>query len=236
MENLKSPYYFLILVFGTITLSGCGVSRLTGDGGANEWIKQRSELLDKQKKQAEENSIRREKKIKQDREEFERENPEVPLSGVGGVFTGKKTAGLRGAMNSMPFVTRYPDTDDPQKVYVKVGTAQLSLKQIIFSISEQIQECQRVTAYSGYDIESYCYKSLESGMYNFSTMLKDSGTPESTKRAAVIDGTIGNVIYFDHAARLAKMHNEMCKKQNENGYVTMITVSAPCRNYKGAGM
>ncbi|WP_413503920.1 hypothetical protein [Serratia grimesii] len=236
MEKLKLPYYFIIIALGTITLSGCGVSRLTGDGGVNDWIKQRSELAEKQKKQTEENSIRREEKAKQDRERFERENPEVPLSGVGGIFTEKNTAGLRSALNAMPFVTRYPDTDDLQKVYVKVGEAQLSLKQIIFSIGEQIQECQRVTAYSGYDIESYCYKSLESGLDKFAAMLKDADTPQSTKRAAVIDGTIGNVIYFDHAARLAKMHNEMCRKQNENGYVTMITVSAPCRNYKGAGI
>ncbi|HEJ7869717.1 TPA: hypothetical protein SMI01_004226 [Serratia marcescens] len=236
MEKLKPSYFFLILAFGTITISGCGVSRLTGDDGVNDWLKQRSELVEKHKKQTEDDSIIRAKKIKQDRDKFELENPEVPLSGLGGVFTGEKTSGLRDALNSMPFVTRNPETDDPQKVYVKVGAAQISFKQVIFSIGEQIQECQRVTAYTGYDIERYCYKSLETGIYNFSRMLKDVDTPQSTKRAALIDGSIGNVIYFDHVARLAKMHNEMCKKQNDNGYVTMITVSAPCRNYKGAGM
>ncbi|ECG1390750.1 TPA_asm: hypothetical protein GNB58_004415 [Salmonella enterica subsp. houtenae serovar 45:g,z51:-] len=176
--------------------------------------------------------IEKEKAIAQDKA-----NPEMPVVGLGDVFSSKKAPALRDAYSKLSFVTRSPSTNNPMKVYIHVGKYNLTLYRINLSVKEQLSECQRISAYSGYDIEAQCFDQVGRGLSNFAKMVKDPNTPDMTKVAALDEASFGNnYIDFDHAARLAVMHNAMCKKQGDDGYVEMVTVAVPCKNYKGAGM
>ncbi|MFQ8718064.1 MAG: hypothetical protein ACLR9W_08815 [Enterobacter hormaechei] len=111
----------------------------------------------------------------------------------------------------------------------------MTLYRINLSVKEQLSECQRISAYSGYDIEAQCFDQVGRGLSNFAKMVKDPNTPDMTKVAALDEASFGNnYIDFDHAARLAVMHNAMCKKQGDDGYVEMFC--SYHANYKGAGM
>jgi hypothetical protein len=201
-----------------------------------EWSAQKKEEKLAYDRQVNEDQKNRLKKQEKDKAKFEDSHPEVEVTGLGNAFKGDKAKSLRDAFNSLSFVTRYPDTSDMQQVYVKVGDVNLTLKRIKISLDEQLKECQRISTYSGYDIENQCLNQVGRGLSNFAMVLKDPNTPDLTKKAALGEASFGNYIDFDHAARLAVMHNEMCKKQGNNGYVEMVTVAAPCKNYKGAGI
>ncbi|WP_155486114.1 hypothetical protein [Cronobacter sakazakii] len=161
---------------------------------------------------------------------------ERPVEGLEDAFKGAQYANFRSAFKKLHFFTTDPDKQTLQSVYVKVGGYNLTLNQIIISIKEQIDECKRVSAYTGENIEQACIDRVGSGLTLFAVMLDDPGTPGTTKKAALGEATINRVVYFEHAARLAKMHNAMCEKQNNYGYAKMVTISVPCSGFKGVGM
>ncbi|HIE1445568.1 TPA: hypothetical protein ACXJF2_000461 [Serratia marcescens] len=168
-------------------------------------------------------------KITQNRTlEYDKANPEVQVTGIGDLVYSGKAAALRNAINRVPFVTRAPNTPDTRQIYVKVGGVKLTLSQIDISIREQLTDCQRISAYSGLDIDSPCLNLISKGVLNFSAVIENRSIPDLTKRTALGEATFGRVIDFDHAARLAKMHYEMCSRKNNAGYVAMVTVAVPC--------
>lgn len=161
-------------------------------------------------------------------QKYNKDYPEVPVTGIGDLAYSEKFPALRTTLNGMPFVTRSPHTTVPRQIYVKVGGYGLTLSQIDLSIKEQLTECQRMSAYSGVDIENPCLNQVAKGLSNFTAVIKDNNIPDLTKRTALNEATFGRVIDFDHAARLAKMHQEMCSRKNNSGYTAMVTVAAPC--------
>ncbi|WP_447869929.1 hypothetical protein [Serratia fonticola] len=161
-------------------------------------------------------------------QEYDKAYPEVVVTGIGDLVYSEKAPALRTALNSMPFVTRSPNTTDPRQIYAKVGGYRLTLSQIEVSIKEQLTECQRISAYSGLDIENPCFNQVGKGISNFSAVIKNKSIPDLTKKTALSEATFGRIIDFDHAARLAKMHQEMCSRKNNSGYAAMINVAAPC--------
>ncbi|MCW6609152.1 hypothetical protein [Yersinia ruckeri] len=217
-------------------LNGCGVLPQNPKAVSDNWQGREAARLEEKRKQDTVDYLQRLEESERQKKEFNLEHPEVEITGLGQMFSNTKLASLREPFDSMKFLTRYPDTKDMQKLYVKVGNHDLPLSRILISIKEQVIECQRVSAYLDHDIESQCISQSVRGLTNFAQMINDLGTPALTKKAALGEATIGNVIYFDHAARLMRMHNKMCNKQNDDGYVNMVTVAVPCKNFKGAGI
>ncbi|CAI1594371.1 hypothetical protein [Serratia fonticola] len=228
MDKSKFSTHLLVLFLSSLLLSGCGISQLSRNNGVDDWIKQRSDLAEKQRVQDEVNAASRAEKIKNDRDAYERANPEIAVTGLGDVITAEKASALRSAFNSMPFVTRIPNTTDPKQVYAKIGEYKLTLYQIEISIKEQMTECRRISAYSGQDFDAPCFNQVGKGLSNFSSIIKNKSIPDLTKKAALGEATFGRIIDFDHAARLAKMHQGMCSQKNNIGYAAMITVAVPC--------
>lgn len=225
----------MVAAFFPMLLTSCSWDP-NGVRAQEKWLAQKKEENIAYARKVDEEQNQRLKKQEEEKFKFESSHPEVGVTGIGEAFKGEKAKSLRDAFNSMPFVTRYPDTSDLKQVYVKVGDVNLTLERIEMSLKEQLKECQRISAYSGYDIDTECANQVGRGLSNFATVLKDRDTPGLTKKAALGEATFGRYIDFDHAARLVVMHNEMCKKQGNDGYVEMVTVAAPCKNYKGAGI
>lgn len=169
-------------------------------------------------------------------QDYDKAYPEVPVAGIGNLVYSEKSPAFRKALNSMPFVTRAPGTNDLSQIYAKVGRYHLTLSQVMISIKEQLMECRRISAYSGYDLENLCSNQISNGISAFVKAIKDKNTPDMTKKAALGEAKFGGYIDFEHAARLMVMHNKLCEQQGNMGYVTMVTVDAPCRDYKGAGI
>lgn len=161
---------------------------------------------------------------------------EVEVKGLGNGISKEKSASLRAALNNFPFWTAHPGTDDPSKIYAHVGDYKLTLQRIMISLGEQANQCKRISAYSGHDVKRPCYDSIAQGLNDFASVLKDNSTPALTKKGALIDATFGNLIDFEHAARLASMHNKICAQQDNKGYATLVTISAPCKNFRSAGV
>lgn len=226
---------FLVAVLLPLSLTACsGYS--ASNGNVKEWIAQNKMEQSEYEQKVKEDNVARLKKKKEESEHFNITHPEVEVTGLGEAFKNTKAKSIREAFNALPFVTRDPDTDDMQKVYVKVADVKLTLNRIKISMEEQVKQCQRIASYSGYDIETACFNQVGEGISAFASMIKDPNTPDSTKKAALLEATFGNDIEFEHASRLAKMHNEMCKKQGDQGYAEMVTVAVPCKSYKGAGI
>ncbi|HHQ6552444.1 TPA: hypothetical protein ACSTJZ_002319 [Serratia fonticola] len=228
MEKSKLSSYILGLIFSSLMLTGCGVPQFNQVKAMDEWRKQQNDIVEKQKKQDEENEAIRAAKRKSEQEAFEKANPEVAVTGIGNVISREKAPAIREALNSMPFETRMPHTIDPSEIYAKVGGQKLTLDRIVISIREQLTKCQRISAYSGRNIDGPCFNQVGKGLSNFSKMIKTKNIPNLTKEIALGQASFGQVINFDHAARLAKMHQELCSKKNEPEYVAMITVAVPC--------
>ncbi|MBK5145838.1 hypothetical protein I2494_19405 [Budviciaceae bacterium BWR-B9] len=223
---MKIKFFIIPTIFFCFLISGCSSSP-------------RAESLPESvtNKSISANTTQREKQEnKEKRKSFEQEHPEVPVPNISNDFSDKNAAAMSNAFNRIPFVTRYPDSKDLEKVYVNVDGYELTLGRILVSIKELSTECQRVSAYTGSDLKSYCINQMSKDLSAFAAMVKDKNTLGSTKRAALREASIGATIYFGHAARLAKMHNEMCKKQNNDGYVKMVTLSALCKDFKGFGV
>lgn len=174
--------------------------------------------------------IEKEKVIAQDKA-----NPELSVVGLGDIFSSKKAPTLRAAFNKLLFVTRAKNTANPMNVYIHVGKSNLTLHRINLSIKEQLFECKRISAYTGYDIDTQCFNQVGRGLSDFADMVNNPSIPDLTKEAALGEASYDSYIDFYHAARLAAMHKKLCAQQGNDGYVTMVTVAAPCSGFKGYG-
>lgn len=163
--------------------------------------------------------------------DYDEANPEVAVTDIGDAIPIEKAPALRRAFNSMPFVTRSPNSTDSRQVYARIGSYKLTLNQIELSTKELITECQRISAYSGLEIENPCINQVGNGLSNFASIIKNKSIPDLTKNTALGEATFGRIIDFDHAARLAKMHQEMCSRKNNSGYAAMVTVATPCSGH-----
>ena len=162
--------------------------------------------------------------------EYENTNPAMRVHVEDKIKNGNGYDLIIQALSNMEFYKRKSQREASLKELPITESAMLNY------VSSAIQTCERVSAYSGYDLNSYCVRNVGNEMMEFAKMLNDSSTPQKTKLAAFSESRFGSYLDFGHAARLARMHNQLCKKQDNDGYVDMITVSVPCKDYKGAGI
>ncbi len=219
---------FITLISTLLLLSGCGFSSINNKYAVDNWIKEQNATAEKQREQNDKDAAMREEENKKQQEKFESEHPEIVLPPIKKLSDGGKQYQLIEAFNMINLVTRYPETQDMEQVYVKIGGYQLTLKRIYLSLQEQENDCKRAVAYTGDNINDICLKQIGSGFYNFAKMIKNPNIPNLTKNSAIGEATFGNIIAFDHAARLANMHSTLCNQQRNNGYVAMVTVAVPC--------
>lgn len=200
----------------------------SGFKAQDEWLAQKKEEKIAYDKQVDEKQKNRIRKQAEDKSQFEASHPEVTVDGVGNELSNEGEKALRDAYNSIPFVTRYPGTTDPRQVYTYVGDYQLNLQLINSSILSQISDCKRISAYADDDINRACFNHIGNDLSLFASVIKDKKISGIAKKAALRDATYGTKIDFGHAARLAKMHTTLCRKQGNTGYVEMSTVVVPC--------
>ncbi|WP_222887884.1 hypothetical protein [Enterobacter sp. C2] len=161
------------------------------------------------------------------REKYVAEHPEVPAKPLGHNGVDKRFIKVIDATNTLPLVTRVPDTEDSDLVYINMKTYALTFTRIMQSISALGQKCQRASAYSGRDIMEGCIDKLATDLKNFSSALKTTKSYKG-KVASVDDATFGAYIDFGHAARLMNMFEKLCRAQGYTGYISLVTVAAPC--------
>lgn len=217
--------YFPILFVLFFILTGC---RAFSNDETHEWIKKQNEAKALQTQENEKNARELAVKLKEKNEKFELEHPEVLYPPLDISNLSGNEARIATVLNELGFVTRFPETQDANQVYVKVGGYHLTLKNIEISIIEQTDECKRISAYTGSNVGSYCLKNILSGLSDFAKIIKNNKITGIAKEAALGDATFGGYIDFEHAARLAKMHHELCAQKSNTGYVAMSTVAVPC--------
>ncbi|WP_419058414.1 hypothetical protein [Kluyvera georgiana] len=161
---------------------------------------------------------------------YEQENPSVRVNTEDKIPSGNEYGLIREAIGSMGFYKRRGQIEGVLKALP------ISESVMLTYVRSAVENCKRISAYSGSNIEAYCIKSVGNEMLLFAKMLNDPNTPQKTKSAAYSESLFGTYLDFGHAARLARMHNELCKQQGNDGYVAMVTVSVPCKAYKGAGI
>lgn len=217
----------IISIFLPIFVSSC-----TWDPGGfkaqERWLAQKKEERVAYERKVDEDKRNRIKKEKEDNAEFESSHPEVEVGkiDVGALSTNEKKLAV--AINRLGFVTRYPENQTIDNVYVKVGGYNLTIRRFQIAIEKYSDDCKRISAYNNSDYKKECVSSLVSGIDNFSTVLNDKKIPDKTKMAALREASFSNYIDFEHAARLARMHFKLCKQKGDVGYVDMVTVSVPC--------
>ncbi|MCI1676641.1 MAG: hypothetical protein LKK36_06280 [Ewingella americana] len=167
---------------------------------------------------------------------YDAEHPEVAVAKET-VSTGTASGdNLFRAMQSLDFVTRNPESSTPDNVYVNVGTAKLTGRMVQVAIQSYMGYCKKISAYNNTNYKEECMSSLATGLNDFSAMVKDKNIPDSTKNAALGEASYRGYIDFEHAARLAVMHTKLCQQQGNKGYVSMVTIAAPCKGFKGHGV
>lgn len=199
-----------------------------GAKAQEKWLAQKNEEKQVYDKQVEENQKSRLQTQLEEKSQFEVSHPEVIVTGVGNELTSEGAEALRDAYNSIPFVTRYPGTTDPSKVYAYVGDYKLTLQLVNSSVLTQISDCKRISAYADVNINRACFNQIGNDLGLFASVIKDESITGMAKKAALRDSTYGTKIDFGHAARLAKMHSTLCQKQGGKGYIEMSTVAVPC--------
>lgn len=168
------------------------------------------------------------KKQQEEKAVFERTHPEVEVKKID-VGSGNSSENkLSLAINNLQFVTRHPEEQTPDNIYVKIGGYNLTARALQRSLSGYAEECKRVSAYNNADYKNLCVSHLAASLNDFSAMIKNKDIPDKTKVAALHDATYGGYIDFEHAARLASMHTKLCMQQGNVGYVHMVTIAAPC--------
>lgn len=220
----------IALALPLFSLSACSWDP-NGFKAQNEWLAQKKEEKLANDLKVEEDQKYRIKKQKEDEAQFKNSHPEVIVDGVGNEFTSENAKSLKDAYNSIPFVTRYPGTTDPHKVYAYVGGYKLNLQLINSSVLSQISDCKRISAYADIDINRICFNKIGNDLRLFASVIKDKNITGIAKEAALHDATYGTKIDFGHAARLAKMHANLCQKQGNQGYVEMLAVAVPCSGH-----
>ncbi|TGC25024.1 hypothetical protein [Escherichia sp. E1130] len=199
-----------------------------GAKAQEKWLAQKNEEKQAYDKQVDESQRSRLQTQSEEKTQFEVSHPEVGVAGVGNELTSEGAEPLRDAYNSIPFVTRYPGTTDPKKVYTYVGDYKLSLQLVNSSILSQISDCKRISAYADVDVNRACFNQIGNELNLFASVIKDKNISGIAKKAALRDSTYRTKIDFGSAARLARMHATLCQKQSNRGYVEMLTVAVPC--------
>lgn len=151
-------------------------------------------------------------------------------------FNNGKRDILIHSMNKFHFFTNTPNEQDSRRAYIDIGGFKLSFYRIMIAIQEQADRCNRSAAYYEKKDNGTCKIIAAKSLGAFADMVNNASIEGVVKKTALSEATYGARIDFGHAARLAKMHSEMCRRQGDNGYALMVTMSAPCKNYKGAGI
>lgn len=219
--------FAMITIFFPALLTSCSWDP-SGVKANQAWLAQKKiERIEYDKRVNEAQEARLEKQ-KKDKAQFEVSHPEV---GVDKIRVGSNNSvenKLGMALNSLDFVTRFPESQTADNVYVKVGGYDLTLDRIQIAILGYSNECKRVSAYNNTDYKNLCVSNLSQALKEFSSMLKNKNIPDKTKSTALGQASYRNYIDFAHAARLAKMHARLCQQKANQGYVEMVTVAAPC--------
>lgn len=160
--------------------------------------------------------------------EYQASHPEVSIGALPLDSESKSTNDLRNSINKMGFVTREPSSKDPNQAYVKIGRFQFTLKRFLMSLNAQGEECKRVSAYSGANLEELCKHEIINSIQDFTQVLKNKEINDLTKWTALNEASYGDFIDYEHASRLAVMHHKLCRAQGNIGYIEMITSAVPC--------
>jgi hypothetical protein len=228
VKNIFSSIVITLSLF----LTACAGYSSAFDGGSNdtkEWIAQKEQEKANYDKKIAAEQIARLQKIQEEERQFELSNPEVEVefTDIHAISSAEKK--FAKTINGLGFVTRYPKAQSVDNVYVKVGNYKLTMKRIQIALKSYADECKRISAYNDSDFKGACISSLTKAINNFSDMVNNEGIPAKTKSTALSEASFDyNYIDFEHSARLARMHTELCQKQDNKGYVAMITVAAPC--------
>ena len=203
-------------LFIPLLLVSCSNWDPNGIKAQHKWLAEKEAEKAIYDKQLLEKQAQAEKSQELEKENFENSHPEVLVDKE--QFGTDSSAGddLKYALYSFDFVTRYPEAQTADNVYVHVGRTLLTARMVSNSISAYMLECKRVSAYTGDDYKQACTRVLARGIKDFTTVLKDSKIPGLTKQAALSEASYGNLIDFEHAARLAKMHTSLCEQQGRS--------------------
>lgn len=215
----------VLSVLSTIFLSACSWDP-GGFKAQDKWLAdKKSEEIAYKKKILEEQKERAEEQ-KQRETDFYKNHPEVLVPKI--EVKSSTNEQLASAINSLDFVTRFPNDQTLDNVYVKVGGFPLTLRRFQLSIKQFADECQRVSAYNNADYKRLCAYSLTNGLQDFASVIKNPSIPDKTKSSALSEASYGSYIDFEHAAKLAQMHFKLCENNHNKGYVEMVTVAVPC--------
>ncbi|MEN4715866.1 hypothetical protein [Pantoea agglomerans] len=222
---MKTIRVFSVLL--PLLLTACGWDP-GGFKAQEKWLAQKKEEQINNKRKAAETKAIREANEDKIEAQFKASHPEVPIGDMN-ISKFNNVQGKFGtALNNLGFVTRYPNKQTSDNVYLKVGSNDLTLRRFQIALEEYAKECRRVSAYNNTDYTNLCISNLTKALNDFSIVLKNRRIPNKTKAVALDEATFGNFIDFEHAAKLAIMHTKLCQQQGSQGYVGMLSVAAPC--------
>ena len=228
---MKNKFLLIAVSFLVLSSTACsGLNALSGrnKNDVNEWIAKKNLEQANEDKLAKDRQTERDRKIETEQRNFYLTHPEMPIPKMPLDSKSSVDNAFRNALNNFGFVTRYPGSQDPNQVYVKVGGSMLTMLRVQLALSAYGEECRRASAYTGHDYKNECLASLTRDISAFSEMLKNDDIPDKTKLAALGEASYANNIDFGYAARLAKMHFKLCQQRGNQGYVEMVTVAVPC--------
>ncbi|AVG34806.1 MULTISPECIES: hypothetical protein [Enterobacteriaceae] len=214
-------------IFFSMFLTSCSWDP-NGVNAQREWLAQKEKERVEYEKQVDENQKNRLKKQKEEAENFEASHPEVEVEKLDVDSSNSSGNELSRALNNLGFVTRYPNSQNMDNVYVKVGGYHLTMRRVQIAITGYAEECKRASAYDNANYKNICMSNLTKALNDFSGMLKINSIPDKTKYTALSEASFDSYIDFEHAARLAKMHASICQQKGNKGYVEMVTLAAPC--------
>ncbi|EHU9076708.1 hypothetical protein KZT24_001836 [Escherichia coli] len=214
-------------IFFSMFLTSCSWDP-NGVNAQREWLAQKEKERVEYEKQVDENQKNRLKKPKEEAENFEASHPEVEVEKLDVDSSSSSGNELSRALNNLGFVTRYPNSQNMDNVYVKVGGYHLTMRRVQIAITGYAEECKRASAYDNANYKNICISNLTKALNDFSGMLKINSIPDKTKYTALSEASFDSYIDFEHAARLAKMHASICQQKGNKGYVEMVTLAAPC--------
>ncbi|WP_240820723.1 hypothetical protein [Klebsiella michiganensis] len=216
----------LIPVISSLLLTACNLERQGFKAKSKNLIEEKQEQIARNEKKSAD-QIALIKKNQESRERFELSHPEVPIDKADEMEGGRRN-GFKHALNQLNFVTRDPQSDDMNKIYINVGSFKLTMTRFLLAVKSQMTECKRASAYAEVDYKKICEPSITKELMDFANMNNDPNIPALTKQTALGEAMYGGSINFGHAARLAIMHYKLCGQQKNSGYVLMDTAAVPC--------
>ncbi|EQB1786620.1 hypothetical protein ACYCW1_004206 [Klebsiella pneumoniae] len=216
----------LIPVISSLLLTACNLERQGFKAQSKNLIEEKQEQIARNEKNSAD-QIALIKKNQESREQFELSHPEVTIDKADEMEGGRRN-GFKHALNQLNFVTREPQSDDMNKVYINVGNFKLTMTRFLLAVKSQMSDCKRASAYAEVDYKKICEPSITKELMDFANMNNDPNIPALTKQTALGEAMYGSSINFGHAARLARMHYKVCGQQKNSGYVLMDTAAVPC--------